>query len=163
MSRPRNRVVSPVTTELVTVEVETTPDQLLVTATSDEITLSLATSTHLTRRDVEAIDDAREFAERGVDVAGTALDFAQNATEASLIRWLGSHGVEVDDRDDAQLVLRFGDPFQHDNAFRKAIHAGLMVWRHAGLDAHRFKNARVEARVQGYRKVYTGGIPGPPD
>lgn len=53
-------------------------------------------------------------------------------------RWVNAHGVEVDNVEDGQLILRFGRLDMDSSGIRELMQNGLMAWRNSGRNPRRF-------------------------
>lgn len=118
---------------------------------------------------LEAVRTARDVAGRKLeDAAREAQRILEDSLQESIDRgadaltqWLDHHGIDVESRENGQLVLRFGrfDGDKHD--LQDALLVGRARWKLAGLTPRRFKNAELDVYVTelgSYYRATAGGL-----
>ncbi|MGM0387955.1 MAG: hypothetical protein ACQEP0_05425 [Natrinema limicola] len=78
--------------------------------------------------------EALEAAERGID-----------ETTSALVAWCAKHGVDVDDRQEARVMLRLQDVENVEARLKEAY----LLWTDAGKDPARFRSAQVDLGERG--------------
>lgn len=106
-------------------------------------------SHHIAQRITEAVQHAREDLEDAATTLAKSLESTVGLEVANdaLLEWIDGLGVDVEDRRDAQLALRFGRVHESLNEFRVTLTTGLYDWMRAGWDRERFMNAEVDVRL----------------
>lgn len=111
----------------------------------------------------QAVQHAEDALVTAAETAGQALELAADEMRCSaLVEWLRAYGVDVKNRDDGRLQLRMGNVpgASHPGDVRDALLDGLAAWRDAGRNPEKFRNAVVEARIDGTRAVLQRAILG---
>jgi hypothetical protein len=122
----------------------------LVEHSYDELTLR---SHFIAERVCEAVQHAREHLTDATETLATSLEqtVGMDLANDALLEWVDGWGVEVDDRRDAQLALRFGRLEMTRNEFIVVLTNGLHEWMRAGWHRDRFLEAEVDVRLQDAR------------
>jgi predicted transcriptional regulator len=107
-------------------------------------------SHHIAEKVTEAVQHAREHAEDAAETLAKSLErtVGLDVANDALVEWVDRFAVEVKDRRDAQLLLRFGRVEMTRNEFVVVLTNGLYEWARAGWDRERFLNAEVDVRLR---------------
>lgn len=107
-------------------------------------------SHHIAQKVTEYVQAAREKAEDAAETLARTLEHkvGLELSNDALLEWVDSHGIDVDDRQDAQLELRFGNVDMSRNEFAVSLTTGLYQWVKAGWKRDRFVNATVDVRLK---------------
>ena len=119
----------------------------LVEHSYDELTLR---SHFIAERVCEAVQHAREHLTNATETLAASLEqtVGMDLANDALLEWVDGWGIEVDDRRDAQLALRFGRLEMTRNEFIVVLTNGLHEWMRAGWHRDRFLEAEVDVRLQ---------------
>jgi hypothetical protein len=98
----------------------------------------------------EYVQAARESAEDAAETLARSLEHevGLELSNDALLEWIDRFGIDVEDRRDAQLALRFGRVDMFRDEFAVALTTGLYQWQKAGWERERFVNAEVNVRLK---------------
>ncbi|CAI50757.1 homolog to HGPV1-ORF14 [Natronomonas pharaonis DSM 2160] len=110
-------------------------------------------SHHIAEKVCEYVQSARRSAVDAAETLARSLEHEVGLELANdaLVEWVDRFGVDVEDRRDAQLALRFGRVEMTREEFSVALTTGLHQWMQAGWKRERFLEAEVEVRLDGGR------------
>jgi len=106
-------------------------------------------SDHIAEFVHEAVEQAREANRRAVEATAKAAEAAERGideTTSAFIAFCAKHGIEVDDRSDAQLTLRMGGV----RDVGRRVSEAYRLWCDAGKDPARFREAQLHLGEKGY-------------
>lgn len=110
-------------------------------------------SHHVAEMVHEAVQDAQEAVGNAVEAGAKAMDMAERemgeATE-ELIAYCNRHGIHVDERE-ARLRIKMGDMAGKD--WKEVMKDLLALWRRAGRDVDRLRDAQTEYRDEVAPKI----------
>jgi len=106
-------------------------------------------SHHIASQVAEYVQAARESAEDAAETLARSLEHevGLELSNDALLEWVDRFGIDVEDRRDAQLALRFGKVEMSRDEFTVALTTGLYQWMKAGWERERFVNAEVNVRL----------------
>ena len=98
----------------------------------------------------EYIQTAREHATDAAETLARSLEHEVGLELANdaLVEWVDQFGVDVKDRRDAKLELRFGHVDMRREEFAVTLTSGLYHWMSAGWERDRFLEAEVNVRLK---------------
>lgn len=99
-------------------------------------------SNHIAEHVHEAVKQAQDATKRALEAGAKAIEAAERGldeTTSAFIAWAARMGIDVDDRKDAQLVLRMGNMSKRET--KRAIREAYELWCDAGKDPARFRQA----------------------
>jgi len=107
-------------------------------------------SHHIAQQVYEHVRAAQASATDAMETLARSLEHevGLELSNDALLEWIDRFGVEVEDRRDAQLVLRFGKVDMSRSEFVVDLTTGLYQWMKAGWDRERFLNAEVNVRLK---------------
>lgn len=131
----------------------------LVEHSYDELSLH---SHHVAQRVAEAVDHARTHAEDAATTLAKTLERETGMTIEGdfLVEWFDRWGVEVEDRREARLKLRFGRlPGVSIGDFKSILKDGRYAWLKSGWDPLRFNDADVIVKLDsGVHRARAGDL-----
>lgn len=89
---------------------------------------------------------AREASREAADATAKLAHAAENELDehtSAFIAWAAAVGADVDSRDDARMILRFGEMKRSDK-IRRYIQEGYRLWTDAGKDPSRYREAEID-------------------
>lgn len=113
-------------------------------------------SHHIAQRVHEHVQAAQASATDAMETLARSLEHevGLELSNDALLEWIDRFGVDVEDRRDAQLALRFGKVDMYREEFAVDLTTGLYQWMKAGWERERFLNAEVNVRLKdGYYQV----------
>jgi len=115
-------------------------------------------SEHVAELVHEAVNEARDATRRAADAASKAMEAAKRGlseTTSAFIAWAARHDVDVNDRTDARMKLRFHG-VKSARELGDAIRTGFDVWKDAGMPETRFREAQisVEGDLRGKARAW---------
>lgn len=107
-------------------------------------------SHHIARQVYEHVQAAQASATDAMETLARSLEHevGLELSNDALLEWMDRFGVDVEDRRDAQLVLRFGEVDMYREGFAVDLTTGLYQWMKAGWERERFVNAEVNVRLK---------------
>lgn len=107
-------------------------------------------SHHIATQVAEYVQAARESAEDAAETLVRSLEHevGLKLSNDALLEWIDRFGIDVEDRRDAQLMLRFGHVDMSREEFVVTLTTGLYQWMKAGWKRERFMNAEIDVRLQ---------------
>lgn len=106
-------------------------------------------SSHIAEYVHEAVEQARKATRRAIETTAKAAEAADrgiDATTSAFMLFCAKHGIDVDDRRDAQLTLRMDNV----NNVTHRIKEAYRLWCDAGKDPARFREACLHLGEKGY-------------
>lgn len=122
----------------------------LVEHSYDELTLR----SHFIAEQVhQAVQHAREHLTDAAETLAASLEqtVGMEIANDALLEWVDGWGVDVDDRRDARLALRFGRLEMTRDEFVVVLTNGFYEWMRAGWRRERFLDAEVDVHLQDAR------------
>lgn len=92
-----------------------------------------------------AIKEAKDATRRAVETSAKAIHAAERGLDedtSAFMAWASRYGVDVNAKDDARMVLRFGYS-QDAGALDRLLTTGYQIWTGANMDPARFREAKV--------------------
>lgn len=107
-------------------------------------------SHHIAQKVTEYVQAAREKAGDAAETLARTLEHKTGLelSNDALVEWVDKFGIDIDDRLDAQLALRFGRVDMRRDEFAVELTTGLYQWMKAGWERERFVNAEVNVRLK---------------
>jgi transposase len=107
-------------------------------------------SHHIATQVAEYVQAARESAQDAAKTLARSLEHevGLELSNDALLEWVDRFGIDVEDRHDAQLALRFGRVDMRRDEFAVTLTTGLYQWMKAGWERERFVNAEVNVRLK---------------
>ena len=105
-------------------------------------------SNHVAEMVHDAVQEARDATRRAVEAGAKALEAAERGideTTSALVAWCAKHGVDVDDRQEARVMLRLQGVENVEARLKEAYR----LWTDAGKDPARFRSAQVDLGERG--------------
>ncbi|WP_071932996.1 DUF7845 domain-containing protein [Halodesulfurarchaeum formicicum] len=100
---------------------------------------------HVAELVLDAVQRAKQTNERAFDAVASAKEAADRGLEAgqsAFVAWAAKHGIDVQNRDEARLVLRMEGLSNEEQ--RRKIRQGFELWTEANNDPIEYLNAKID-------------------
>lgn len=93
---------------------------------------------------LDAVEQVRNSQRRALDAIAKAKEATERNLEAgtsAFVAWAAKHGIDVDERSEARMVLRIGDLGYQET--KRKVKRGYELWKQANRDPERYRNAKL--------------------